>query len=123
MFELNDKILKGQSQGRELAVKRALEYLNRLASEANDDASLQRELAVACLKIGGIQGKPYSSNLGDTEGAIKYYRQSPAISEQWSAIDPHNVGIHDYLADTRNEIGKLHAAIASDTKNLSAKKK
>jgi tetratricopeptide (TPR) repeat protein/predicted Ser/Thr protein kinase len=107
LFELNDEILKGQTQARALLVKRALEYLNRLADEANNDASLERELAVAYLKIGDIQGKPYSPNLGDTEGAIESYGKALSILETLYRSYPSNREIQLSLSMAYSAIGSI----------------
>ena len=58
VFELHDSIqnLPGSTPSRELLVSRALEYLDKLASEAGQERSLQLELAAAYDKIGDIQG-------------------------------------------------------------------
>jgi non-specific serine/threonine protein kinase/serine/threonine-protein kinase len=83
MFELHDAIrdLPGATPARALLVKRALEYLDSLAREASGDATLQRELAAAYLRLGDVQGKPYEPNLGDSQGALESYRKSAAIGE------------------------------------------
>ena len=107
VFELNDEILKGQTQGRELVVKRALEYLDRLAGEAKDDVSLQSELAVAYLKVGDIQGKPYSPNLGDTAGAAESYRKGLLILEALNRAQPDSRDVRRDLAAAYMSIGSL----------------
>jgi eukaryotic-like serine/threonine-protein kinase len=107
VFELNDEILKGQTQGRELVVKRALEYLDRLADEAKEDVSLQRELAVAYLKIGDIQGKPYNPNLGDTAGAVESYRKALLILATLYRDNPDNREIQRDLAAAYLSIGSM----------------
>jgi eukaryotic-like serine/threonine-protein kinase len=127
VFELNDEILKGQTQGRELVVKRALEYLDRLADEAKEDVSLQRELAVAYLKIGDIQGKPSNPNLGDTAGAVESYRKALLILETLYRANPDNQEIQRDLATAYLSIGsmqgvrtlKLGEAMENGQKSLS----
>jgi tetratricopeptide (TPR) repeat protein len=83
IFELHDAIrdLPGATSARALLVKRALHYLDSLASESAGDASLQRELAAAYLRLGDVQGKPFEPNLGDTPGSMASYRKSAAIGE------------------------------------------
>ena len=83
MFEIHDSVqnLQGSTPTRRLIVTRALEYLDGLAREAGDNASLQRELATAYEKVGEIQGNPYSANLGDTAGALTSYEKAAHIRE------------------------------------------
>jgi non-specific serine/threonine protein kinase/serine/threonine-protein kinase len=92
LFELHDSIkdLPGSTPARELLVTRALEYLDSLSQEAKGDVSLQRELAVAYLKIGDVQGQPRQANLGDRAGAEVSYRKALAIREALVAADPAN---------------------------------
>jgi len=92
LFELHDSIkdLPGSTPARKLLVTRALEYLDSLSQEAKGDVSLQRELAVAYLKIGDVQGQPRQANLGDRAGAEVSYRKALAIREALVAADPAN---------------------------------
>lgn len=84
VFELHDAIesLPGSTAARALLVRRALEYLDNLARESSGDASLQRELAAAYMKVGNVQGNPTNANLGDSAGALESYRKSLAITER-----------------------------------------
>lgn len=102
MFEFHDAIkdLPGSTPAREMLVKKALEYLDSLAKEADDDRSLQRELWVACRKVGDIQRNPYSANLGDTVGALASYRKSLALCEALVLIDPNDAEARRGLADS-----------------------
>jgi eukaryotic-like serine/threonine-protein kinase len=83
LFEFHDAIqsLPGATKARELVVKRALEYLDRLAKESSDDASLRRELATAYQKVGDVQGNPFQSNLGDLAGARRSYATAIGLIE------------------------------------------
>jgi len=81
LFEFHDAIvtLPGSTAARQLVVSRALEYLDKLSQEAAGQSTLQLELAQAYLKIGDVQGKPYTANLGDSDGAIRSYSKAAAI--------------------------------------------
>jgi tetratricopeptide (TPR) repeat protein len=81
LVELHDSIapLPGSTPVRALLVRRAVATLDGLSAEARDDASLQRDLAAAYLRVGDVQGLPYSANLGDTEGALASYQKARAI--------------------------------------------
>ncbi|MFN2476030.1 MAG: serine/threonine protein kinase [Chthoniobacterales bacterium] len=82
LFEIHDAIrnLPGSTNARQLLVTRALEYLDRLASESSNDRALQLELANAYLKVGDVQGKPYTANLGDSAGALRSYARAAGIA-------------------------------------------
>ncbi len=71
LFELHDAIapLEGSTAARALVVGKAIRYLDQLASEAQDDAELQRELAQSYLKLGRVQGSYFEANLGQVGDA------------------------------------------------------
>ena len=82
LFEIHDTIrdLPGSTAARQLIVNRALEYLDRLAGEAHGDKTLQLELAGAYLRVGDVQGKPYTANLGDSAGALRSYTKAVEVA-------------------------------------------
>lgn len=86
LFEFHDAIagLPGATAARQLVVSRALPYLDKLAREAVGDRRLQLELAEAYLRIGDIQGKPYTANLGDSAGALRSYTEASEIVALWA---------------------------------------
>jgi serine/threonine protein kinase/tetratricopeptide (TPR) repeat protein len=83
IFDVHDAIrdLPGATHAREVVVKKALEYLDRLAGEAAGDRSLQEELAVAYQRVGDVQGLPDAPNVGDYKGALASYERSLALRE------------------------------------------
>jgi tetratricopeptide (TPR) repeat protein len=110
VFELHDAIapLPGSTPARELLVRRALVYLDRLAAEAEDNTPLRVELAGAYLKIGDVQGLPYQANLGDTAGATASYRKALAIAQTAAAQegdDPEDPQILTLVADAHDRVG------------------
>ena len=101
------KDLPGATPVRARLVRDALAYLDRLAGESNDDASLQRELASAYEHVGDVQGGSMGANLGDTSGAIASYRNAIRLRES-SLLGRH--GSFDEtreLALTVNKLGLL----------------
>jgi len=81
VFELDPKLrdLKGATAARELVVKRALEYLDRLAAEAGDDVDLEREVALTYMRVGDIQGNVFDPNLGRPDDALTSYDKARQI--------------------------------------------
>ena len=127
LFELHGAIenLPGSTAARELLVKRALEYLDSLAQEAAGDVSLQRELASAYVKVGNVQGNPNNANLGDTNGALKSYREAQNISGHILSANPADSEARRALAicqekmsDVQAAIGDIAAAVNSERKSL-----
>lgn len=66
---------------RQMFVDDSLAYFNSLAEDANADDALRSELARTFLRIGRVQGRPASPNLGDTAGALENYRKGIALLE------------------------------------------
>ena len=100
VFKYHDAIadLPGATATREMLVKDALEYLDNLSQDAQDNPSLAQELALTYLKIGNVQGEAYRANLGDSSGALVSYRKSVEILEGLVRKEPANVG---YLKNLR----------------------
>ncbi|MEQ1922294.1 MAG: protein kinase [Pyrinomonadaceae bacterium] len=110
LFEFHDAIqpLSGSTPARKLVVSRAIEYLDKLAVEAGDDAALQRELATAYERIGKIQGNSYFSNLGETDAAMASYRRSLEIRQRLADLDPVNRGLQYDLAISHRGVGDMY---------------
>jgi serine/threonine protein kinase len=102
VFKYHDAIerLAGSTQVREMLVKDALTYLDRLSQDASGDRSLQRELGLAYLKVADVQGKAYSANVGDTAGAVISYRKAIALFESLANSAPK--GDEQSRADLRD---------------------
>ncbi|PYS72157.1 MAG: hypothetical protein DMF69_08355, partial [Acidobacteria bacterium] len=109
VFELHDSIqnLPGSTPARELLVSRALEYLDKLATESGKEPSLQLELAAAYDKIGDIQGGFGTSQLGQRQKASEGYRKGLAIREALVAQEPNNVAYLQQLSTSYTKIGQV----------------
>lgn len=82
LFEFHEAIaeLPGSLHARELVVRRAQGYLEKLQAEQGDDPGLQRELLAAFIRIGDIQGNPRVANLGDRDGALQSFERANALA-------------------------------------------
>lgn len=109
LFEFHDAIedLPGSTPARELVVKRAVEYLDKLAAESVNDPTIQRELATAYEKVGRIQGNSYYSNLGDTDGATKSYNRSLEIRQLLADANPKDLALQQELANSYEGVGDM----------------
>jgi non-specific serine/threonine protein kinase/serine/threonine-protein kinase len=90
LFDFHEAIrdLPGATPARVLLVRKASEYLEKLSRDAAGDESLELELAEAYGKLGSVQGNPYGSNLGDTQGALASYHKALAVSESALRTNP-----------------------------------
>ena len=109
LFEYHDGIAKlpGSTPLREKMVKDALAYLDNLAAEKIDDASLQSELASAYFKVGEVQGAPAKSSLGDYGGGLESFRKSLAIREKLFEKYPTDEQIKLDLSRSYQMVGHL----------------
>ena len=83
LFDVHGAIqnLPGSTPARSLIARTGTEYLDRLASQAQGDASLQLEVADGYLKIGDVEGDPFGANLGEWTNAIASYRKALDIAQ------------------------------------------
>ncbi|MEW6433253.1 MAG: protein kinase [Myxococcota bacterium] len=122
VFDYHDGIadLPGATAMRERLVRDALGYLDSLAAEAEGDAVLQGEVALAYLKVGDAQGDPFGASLGDTAGAQQSYRRGRALAEAVLKAAPADrvarraLALSDEKLGAIEEVsGKLDDAIAA----------
>ncbi len=109
LFEFHDAIesLPGSTRARTLVVTKALEYLDLLAAESGDDPGLHRELATAYQKVGDLQGRPDTPNLGDTAGAMRSQQKAMAIRERLVERMPGDAEVLGELATSHDRMGEL----------------
>jgi serine/threonine protein kinase/type II secretory pathway pseudopilin PulG len=109
LFEYHDRLAKltGSTPLREKMVKDALRYLDNLAAENINDASLQSELASAYFKVGEVQGAPSKSSLGDYGGGLESFRKSLAIREKLFRENPNSEQIKLDLTRSYQMVGDL----------------
>lgn len=99
VFKYHDAIadLPGATATREMLVKDALEYLDNLSQDAQDNPDLAQELALTYIKIGNVQGETYRANLGDSTGALVSYGKSVEILESLVRKDDRNAALLNNL--------------------------
>jgi len=110
LFEITPEIekLNGSTKAKELVVKRALEYLDKLSTDSTDDKELQEDLAAAYQKVGDVQGNPYQKNIGDLGGALNSYEKSQNISEKLFKQHPNDLKLKKSLSKTYGLIGDVY---------------
>jgi len=109
IFEVHDGIenLPGATPTRQLLVRRALDYFDSLAAEEQNDPALRRELASAYDKLGGVLGRPYTSNMGDSAAALASYEKALAIREAL-ARDAHDRETQMDLWSSYYNVGQIY---------------
>ncbi len=122
LFDMHARIekLPGAAPARKYLIDSGLEYLESLALDAGDDPTLQLELAESYSRLAALQGNPNYVNLGDTDGALRSYRESLAWAERYALTDPDSVrsqrmpGLaHSGMGDVLRLQGDQVAALAA----------
>jgi serine/threonine protein kinase len=101
IFDIHDKIenLPGATPARQLLVTTALTYLDGLQRSAGKEPALLRELGVAYLTMGDIQGGAGGAHLGDIDGALASYKRAQSLYD-----DAARASGADSLVDRRNAV-------------------
>jgi tetratricopeptide (TPR) repeat protein len=109
LFEFHDAIkdLPGSTPARQLVVRRALEYLEKLSRLRSADAALEREVATAYERVAKAQGGLLESHLGDTRAARKSLARALAIREALARAEPNDPRDHAALAETRLQLSEV----------------
>jgi eukaryotic-like serine/threonine-protein kinase len=107
LFDIHDAIrdVPGSTPARKILIERALQYLDSLAGEAGNDASLLRELATAYERVGEVQGHYLNDNLGDAAAGLRSYQKALQVRQQLAA---RSGDWHDQLA-----LSHCHRILAS----------
>jgi non-specific serine/threonine protein kinase/serine/threonine-protein kinase len=120
LFEFDDAIknLPGSSTTRELVVRRAVEYLDNLASEAGDDPALLNDLAEAYEHVGHLTGA-FREARGDNSprAGVENQVKALAIRRRLLALNPGDAKARSNLSGTMwataqryNAVGDLQHA-------------
>ncbi len=98
IFEVHTAIepLHGSLPARQLIIRTATDFLERLAREEKDDASLQLQLAQSWMRIGEIQSSRGTASVGNTGAALKSYERTRVIAQDLFRVDPTN-GVKGHL--------------------------
>ncbi len=125
LFEISPKIerLPGSTEAREILVSRALEYLDSLATESQNDSQLQSELATAYEKIGDLQGNPANPNLIDSGAAIVSYKKAGEMRRRLLEKNRDDAETERRLAENYRVLGNIYSQtneIEASSKNTNA---
>ena len=109
LFEFHDAIkdLPGSTPARQLVVRRALEYLEKLSRLKSGDATLEREVATAYERVAKAQGGLLESHLGDTRAARESLARALAIREALVEANPKDARDQAALAETRLQLSEV----------------
>lgn len=109
LFDVHDSLqsLTGSTAARALIAKTGTDYLNQLAQHAHGDVSIEQEVAEGYLRIGDLEGKPNSANLGDSATAIQDYRKALSIAEAMVRKRPTDWKSRQILLHAHSELAAV----------------
>ena len=91
---------------RQSIISSALQYLDELYQEADDNLQLQAELATAYEKIGEILGMTSNTNLGDKDSGMQRYQRALQLRKAVYDADPTNPESIERLAHNHYIVGR-----------------
>ncbi len=121
LFDFHDQIsrLPGSTEPRKQLVQHAQLYLDHLASEEGNDASLQSDLATSYTRLGDVQGNPRDNNQGDVPAALASYEKGLKILDQLqragvkeTVAEGARATLEGRVADIYVSMGKTDQALA-----------
>ena len=108
MFEMNDKIRESPIKARELLVTKALEYLERLSAEGENDPAILSELATAYEKVGEVQAGVFDPSLGRPSDALASHRRALEIRERLFAEGGRSARAGMPVIKSRLSVGEIY---------------
>jgi serine/threonine protein kinase/tetratricopeptide (TPR) repeat protein len=109
----------GATAVQETLAERARGYLDGLAAAGRRDPVLDRELALAYLRLGDVRGNPTQPNRGDVPAARDAYLRALALARRAAteapadtALDPLTATLLERLADVESPLGDPAGAVA-----------
>jgi len=92
IFDIHDALqdIPGTTPARNLLLDRAVQYLDRVAKDADGDSDLQRELAWAYQRLATVQGDATVSNMGQVSAAELSSQKALALFDAVAKANPKN---------------------------------
>ena len=92
LFDIDARVrrLPGGADTRQFIVDTSLEYLRRLAADAQGDPDLALDVGTAYMRVGRVQGIPISPNLGQAENAEQNLQIAERLIASVLAAQPAN---------------------------------
>jgi tetratricopeptide (TPR) repeat protein len=90
-----------------LVVRKAQEYLDRLASEASGDQGLETDLALSYDRLADIQYSGGQLRLGNVAAALSNVKKAIALREALVAQAPSNSVYRQSLGNSYNRVGSI----------------
>ena len=118
LIDLDGAMRSGETAARKELVRKAMEYLDVMARESRNDATIQRDLIEGYIKMGDVQGNLYGSNLGESSGAERSYAKALEIAETAVRSHPNDLETRRELALANSKLADVLALTGSGAEAL-----
>jgi eukaryotic-like serine/threonine-protein kinase len=120
LFEFEGAIhdLSGAIKARELLIRTAQEYLDRLAADAGSDPELVHELAEAYQKLGDIEGSPIEGNTGDSVASLRSYRRAVELRDSVGDAGAAGTNVRTEYLHSLTQLANAEATSGDETRAL-----
>ena len=127
VYDVNDRLadVPGATALRASVVRTALQSLDNAFSDAPNDPTLMRELALAYQRAGDVLGNPTAPNLGDLPSAVTAYGRAVSIARSLVAATPTDVNAiwtlalcTEKAADAEAPSGQVQLALEHQRESL-----
>lgn len=105
--DFDEQLRKGATSAREFYVRTALEYLNGLEADIEQDPDFFADVVAGYIKVGDAQGNPSYANLGDTKGAMESFQKARELAVRGLARFPGAPSLRRQLAMAFERIGDM----------------
>lgn len=86
--------------------------MERVAAASPGDAAARQRLSLSYIRLGDVTGNPMMQNLGDTKGALAFYRKALANAEAAAAAQPGDWEKKGLVAIAHARLSQALAALA-----------
>lgn len=113
LFDIYDQIraLAGASEARRVAVTKALQYLDSLSKQSQEDSALQAELAAAYQRAGDILGNMADSAVEGTRASLPLYQKALGLRKKVAEGKPMDRSQREALAKAYELVGVGHLGL------------
>jgi len=119
IFQTNDNLAKfpGTTEARRELVARGMQYLDALSKESAGDASLERDVGEAYVRVGDIQGNPAVANIGDAPAALASYQKARTVLKSAVARNPGDLRANLSLIDMYSKLSLCYGYIKNQAES------
>jgi tetratricopeptide (TPR) repeat protein len=94
-----------------------MQYLDALSKESAGDASLERDVGEAYVRVADIQGNPAVANIGDAPAALANYQKARTLLKSAVARNPGDLRANLSLIDMYSKLSLCYGSLKNQTES------